>query len=133
VIVLWDGHGIANDGQPCDNSYAWVIKMRDGKVIHGTALYASRLVGDLATGSPAFATRWARHNVRFHTTSTKRLHIPLVGEIELTGDALDLAGDGLTLVAYTAEAESRAQEQLDLLLSWALNHRETEAHENIPY
>jgi len=92
----------------------------------------NRLVGELATGSPAFATRWARHDVRFHVTSTKRLHNSLVGEIELTGDALDLAGDGLTLIAYTAEPGSRAQEQLDLLISWAFNRAETETHESIP-
>jgi hypothetical protein len=57
-------------------------------------------------GSPSFATRWARHDVRFHVTSTKRLRSSLVGEIALTGDALDLAGDGLTLIAYTAEPEA---------------------------
>lgn len=42
----------------------------------------------------------------------------LVGEIELTGDVLELTGDGLTLIAYTAEPASRAQQQLDLLASW---------------
>ena len=41
VIVLWDGHGITNDGQPYDNSYAWFMKMRDSKVIDGTAFYDS--------------------------------------------------------------------------------------------
>jgi transcriptional regulator with XRE-family HTH domain len=81
----------------------------------------SLLVGDLATGSDAFATRWARHDVRFHVTTTKRLRNSLVGEIELTGDALDI-GDGLKLIAYTAEQGSRAQEQLDFLNSWALDH-----------
>jgi transcriptional regulator with XRE-family HTH domain len=90
----------------------------------------SQLVGELATGSPPFATRWARHDVRFHVTSTKRLRSSLVGEIELTGDALDWAGDGLTLIAYTAEPGSRAQEQLDFLISWASKHTDTEAREN---
>ena len=83
----------------------------------------SLLVGELTTGSETFATRWARHNVRFHITSTKTLRNSLTGEIELTGDALDL-GDGLTLIAYTAERGSRAQEQLDLLNSWALTESE---------
>jgi hypothetical protein len=41
-----------------------------------------------------------------------------------------LAGDGLTLIAYTAEPGSRAQEQLDFLISWASNHTDTEAREN---
>jgi ketosteroid isomerase-like protein len=41
VVVIWDGHGIANDGRPYDNSYAWIMRLRDGKVIDGTAFYDS--------------------------------------------------------------------------------------------
>jgi len=41
VIVLWDGRGIAIDGHPYQNSYAWFMKMRDGRVIDGTAFYDS--------------------------------------------------------------------------------------------
>ncbi|WP_310166806.1 helix-turn-helix transcriptional regulator [Arthrobacter sp. BE255] len=77
------------------------------------------LIGDLATGSTEFATRWARHNVRFHRTARKTLRNPLVGEIELTGDSLELTGDGLTVIVYTAEPESHAREQLDFLASWS--------------
>jgi ketosteroid isomerase-like protein len=47
VIVIWDGHGVANDGQPYHNSYAWVMQMRDGKVIDGTAFYDSISFNDL--------------------------------------------------------------------------------------
>jgi hypothetical protein len=42
-----------------------------------------------------------------------------VGEIELTGDALELPGEDLTLIAYSAEAGSHAQQQLDFLVSWS--------------
>jgi transcriptional regulator with XRE-family HTH domain len=79
----------------------------------------SDLVGELATHSDEFRTAWARHNVRYHRTATKRLHSPVVGDIELTGDALELTGDGLTLIAYTAETGSSAQQQLDFLASWS--------------
>ena len=41
VIVLWDGRGTANDGQPYENSYVWIMKMDGGKVIDGTAFYDS--------------------------------------------------------------------------------------------
>jgi len=41
VIVVWDGRGTANDGQLYENSYAWVMRMRDGKVVDGTAFYDS--------------------------------------------------------------------------------------------
>jgi ketosteroid isomerase-like protein len=41
VVVIWDGRGIANDGQPYENSYAWIMKLADGKVVDGTAFYDS--------------------------------------------------------------------------------------------
>jgi ketosteroid isomerase-like protein len=47
VIVLWDGHGIAIDGQPYENSYAWFMTLREGKVIDGTAFYDSISFNDL--------------------------------------------------------------------------------------
>ncbi len=77
------------------------------------------LIGDLAAGSTEFSARWARHNVRFHRSAHKTLHNPLVGDIKLTGDSLELPGDGLALIAYTAEAGSHAQEQLAFLASWS--------------
>lgn len=41
VIVRWDGHGVANDGIPYDNSYAWFMTLRDGLVVDGTAYFDS--------------------------------------------------------------------------------------------
>lgn len=76
------------------------------------------LIGELTTRSHPFATKWAQHNVRLHRTATKRLHNSVVGDIELTGDALELPGDGLTIIAYTAEPGSAAEEKLALLASW---------------
>jgi hypothetical protein len=49
VIVLWDGRGITNDGQPYANSYAWIMKLREGKVVDGTAFYDSISFNDLWT------------------------------------------------------------------------------------
>lgn len=77
------------------------------------------LIGDLATGSTEFSNRWARHNVRFHRSARKTLHSQLVGDIELTGESLDIPGEGLTIIAYTAEPGSPAQEQLGFLASWS--------------
>ncbi len=79
----------------------------------------SDLVGELATRSDEFRTRWARHDVRLHRTSVKRFHNPVVGDIELTGDVLELPGDALTMVTYTAPPGSTAQQQLDFLASWS--------------
>jgi ketosteroid isomerase-like protein len=41
VIVVWDGRGVANDGRPYENSYAWIMRLSDGKVVDGTAFYDS--------------------------------------------------------------------------------------------
>jgi transcriptional regulator with XRE-family HTH domain len=76
------------------------------------------LIGELSARSHPFATKWAQHNVRLHRTANKRLHNTVVGDLELTGDALELAGEGLTIIAYTAEPGSAAEEKLRLLASW---------------
>jgi uncharacterized protein len=47
VIVLWDGRGTANDGRVYENSYAWFLRMRDGRVVDGTAFYDSISFNDL--------------------------------------------------------------------------------------
>jgi transcriptional regulator with XRE-family HTH domain len=80
----------------------------------------SDLVGELATQSEAFRTRWAQHNVRFHKTGFKEFHHPVVGELTLSFNRLDLAADpGLTLFTYAAEPGSRSGDALKLLGSWA--------------
>jgi transcriptional regulator with XRE-family HTH domain len=85
----------------------------------------SDLIGDLTTRSDGFAARWARHDVRLHRTVRKRLGNRVVGEIELTGDALELASDGLTMIAYSATPGSQAEDQLKLLATWSATARTT--------
>ena len=80
----------------------------------------SDLVGELASQSEAFRTRWATHNVRFHNTGVKQFRHPVVGDLTLTFNRLDLAADhGLTMFTYSAEPGSRSEEALKLLGSWA--------------
>jgi transcriptional regulator with XRE-family HTH domain len=80
----------------------------------------SDLVGELATQSEAFRTHWAAHNVRFHATAVKHFNHPVVGELSLSFNRLDVAADhGLTLFTYAAEPGSRSEEALNLLGSWA--------------
>lgn len=85
----------------------------------------SDLVGELTTRSDEFSTRWAQHNVRLHNTARKTLHSSLIGDIELTGDALQLPADGLIVIAYSAGPGSPAEEKLSFLASWAAQHRRT--------
>ena len=48
-------------------------------------------------------TLWAAHNVRTHGTGTKRVHHPLVGELNLNFEAMELVADpGLTMFVNTA-------------------------------
>jgi hypothetical protein len=77
------------------------------------------LVGQLSTQSDTFRTRWAAHNVRFHRTGRKQLHHPVVGDLDLSYEAMELPGEELTVLAYTAEPGSPTQDALNLLASWA--------------
>ena len=80
----------------------------------------SDLIGELSTRSDEFRARWAAHNVRFHRTGTKHIHHPVVGELELSYESLELsADDGLSVAVFTAEPGSASQQGLDLLASWA--------------
>jgi MmyB-like transcription regulator ligand binding domain len=80
----------------------------------------SDLIGELSTHSEIFRTRWAAHNVRFHRTGVKRLHHPVVGELTLTYESMELTADqGLRLNAYSAEPGSPSQDAVNLLASWA--------------
>ncbi len=86
----------------------------------------SDLIGELTTRSDGFAQQWARHDVRLHRTARKRLGTRVVGEIELTGDALELPGDGLTMIAYSAAPGSQAEDQLQLLATWSATAHSSE-------
>ena len=83
------------------------------------------LIGELATRSEDFRTRWAAQNVRFHRTGLKRIHHPVVGELELSYEAMELpANPGLTLLVYTAAKDSPTADSLKLLASWAATAEE---------
>jgi transcriptional regulator with XRE-family HTH domain len=80
----------------------------------------SDLVGELSTRSDEFRTRWAAHNVRIHRTGVKRVHHPIVGDLDLTFEMLQLTADpGLNLLTYSAEPGTPSEDALKLLGSWA--------------
>jgi len=80
----------------------------------------SNLIGELSTRSEDFRTWWAAYNVRFHRTGIKRIRHPVVGDLTLTYEALDLAADeGLRISAYSAEPGTPSDDALKLLASWA--------------
>lgn len=82
------------------------------------------LVGELSTRSEDFAALWARHNVRRHYSGNKHFRHPVVGDVELLFEALELSEDpGLTLTVYPAVPGSPSEESLKLLASWAATER----------
>ena len=95
-----------------------ILRSEAGRHPHDREL--SDLVGELATQSEEFRGLWAAHNVRLHTKGIKRFNHPIVGELELSFNRLEVMADpGLMIVAYTAEPGSRSAEAFGLLASWA--------------
>jgi transcriptional regulator with XRE-family HTH domain len=80
----------------------------------------SGLIGELSTRSDDFRVRWARHDVKLHNNGTKHFHHPVVGDLTLDWDVLELPGDpGQRMVTYSAEPGSPTHQALQLLASWA--------------
>lgn len=78
------------------------------------------LIGELSTRNDRFRTWWAAHDVRLHRTGVKRFRHPLVGDLTLTYESMDLTADqNLRLNAYSAEPGSPDRDALDLIASWA--------------
>jgi transcriptional regulator with XRE-family HTH domain len=103
-----------------------MLRTEAGRSPHDKAL--SNLIGELSTRSENFRNWWAAHNVRFHRTGVKRFHHPLVGDLTLTFEGLELAADaGLRINAYSAEPGTPSDDALKLLESWAATPAEADA------
>jgi transcriptional regulator with XRE-family HTH domain len=95
-----------------------MLRLESGRNSHDRAL--NELIGELTTRSSLFAGLWAGHDVRIHTTGTKRFHHPVAGDLSLQFETLDLPGDeGQTLFTFTAEPGSASENALAFLASWA--------------
>jgi MmyB-like transcription regulator ligand binding domain len=101
------------------NDIVAALRIEAGKNPYERGL--SDLVGELSTRSEEFATRWAAQNVRFHRSGFKDIHHPVVGDLHLSFEVMDLPADpGLSLVVYSAEPGSPTQDALQLLASWTV-------------
>lgn len=95
-----------------------VLRSEAGRNPYDRAL--SDLIGLLSTRSDEFRVLWAGHDVRFHRTGTKRFHHPLVGDLALAYESLELPADpGLTLVTYSADPGSPSEAALHELARWS--------------
>ncbi|MFI6309566.1 hypothetical protein ACIBEK_05335 [Nocardia fusca] len=79
----------------------------------------TELIGELSLHSDTFRRLWADHDVRAHTTRTKRFHRPVVGDLTLDYVVLAAEDDPeQSLAIYTPEPASPSAEALGLLASW---------------
>ena len=110
-------HDFYRDWERAANDTVAILRSEAGRDPYDRGL--SDLVGELSTQSETFRARWAAHNVRNHKTGVKQVHHPVVGDLSLTFEMIELRADsGLTILMYTAEPGSRSQEALHLLASW---------------
>jgi transcriptional regulator with XRE-family HTH domain len=110
------------------NDAAAMLRLEAGRNPHDKALI--ELVGELSTRSELFRRRWAQHDVKFHRSGQKRLRHPVVGQLDLDFEGLELTSSpGLYLNVYTAAAGTPTADGLKLLASWAASqeHLPTEA------
>jgi transcriptional regulator with XRE-family HTH domain len=106
------------DWERAANDTVGILRAEAGRNPYDKAL--TDLVGELSTRSEEFRTRWAAHNVHLHRTGDKVIKHPVVGRLELMFDNLELPADpGLTMLVYTADAESASADALSLLASWS--------------
>jgi transcriptional regulator with XRE-family HTH domain len=101
----WDGIAAAAVGS---------LRAEAGRDPYHPAL--SSLIGDLSLHSEEFRVRWAAHDVTAYRSGSQPFRHPVVGELTLDYDALELPADpGQVIVAYTARPGSPAHDALTLL------------------
>ncbi len=112
----------SHDFYPDWDRAAWtnatILRREAGRNPHDKRLQA--LIGELSTRSERFRELWAAHDVRRHYAGQKVFHHPVVGDLELHYQTLELDRDpGLGMTIYVATPGSSTEESLRLLASWA--------------
>src|SRR3954447_4296639 len=97
---------------------AAMLRLEASRNPHDKALI--ELVGELSTRSELFRREWASHEVKFHRSGHKRLRHPVVGQLDLDFESMQISSaPGLQLNVYTAAAGTPTADGLKLLASWA--------------
>ena len=64
--------------------------------------------------------------MKYHRAGRKSLHHPIVGDLDLSFEALELPADpGLRINVYTADPGTPSEDALKVLASWAATQRNT--------
>lgn len=86
------------------------------------------LVGELAVQSEEFRQWWAEQRVVERTAGTKRFNHPMVGELDVDFEALDVAGESdQTLFIYTTRPGSESERRMRVLAGWVNEQQESPA------
>ena len=105
------------------NDAAAMLRLEAGRNPHDPDLI--QLVGELSTQSELFRERWASRDVMFHRSGLKRLHHPVVGDLDLNYESMELPSEpGLVMNVYTAPAGSPTADALRVLASWAATNEQ---------
>ncbi len=116
---------LITDWEMIARSSVGVLREAAGRYPRDKALHA--LIGELSVSSPEFRTWWAEHDVRARCRGSKRFHHPVVGELVLHIEALQLPDGERWLYAYTVEPWSGSAEAMRLLGTWAATQDERPA------
>jgi transcriptional regulator with XRE-family HTH domain len=115
-----------NWGRTADDTVA-MLRTEAGRDPYDRSL--TDLVGELSTRSEEFRVRWGAHDVQLHRTGLKHIRHPVVGELHLSYEVMQLPADrGLALVAFSTEAGSPDDDALKLLASWAAAHEPADTY-----
>ncbi|OFI39343.1 transcriptional regulator [Arthrobacter sp. SW1] len=97
-----------------------ILRMEGARNPHDKEHY--ELIGELSMHSPEFRRRWAAHSVWRPGAGFKVFRHPVVGEMTLAFEGMEMASDpGLTLTIYAAEPGTPSAERMQLLASWAVS------------
>jgi transcriptional regulator with XRE-family HTH domain len=79
----------------------------------------ARLIGELSMKCPEFSSLWALGDVVRKTHGTKGFHHPVVGDLEVSYQLLDLPGDaGHSIETLTASPSTPSHDALAILGAW---------------
>ncbi|MGW5416371.1 helix-turn-helix transcriptional regulator [Actinomadura geliboluensis] len=94
-----------------------VLRRTAGRYPRDKRLHA--LIGELSVASPEFRNWWAEHDVEVPCRGPKRFRHPVVGDLTLQVESLQLHDGERWIYAYAAEPGSPSEEALRLLGTWA--------------
>ncbi|MEK9519060.1 helix-turn-helix domain-containing protein [Streptomyces sp. NPDC087908] len=121
VFLGPNAHDLYRDWECKATEVVSVLRLYAGCYPEDPALLA--LVGELSVRSEAFRSLWAAHTVADKGHGTKVLRHPLVGEMTLSYESMQVAGGDpdLVLITYQAEPGSASADALRLLAQWGVD------------